>query len=182
VAKKEIVIAIPDEVIMQKIYYIRNQKIMLDRDLAVLYGVETKRLKEAVKRNAERFPEDFMFEMTKQEFENWRTQFATSKEDKQGLRYAPFCFTEQGVTMLSCVLSSDRAIKVNIQVIRIFTRIRQILMDNTELRLEIEQIKHKLGNHSKNIELVFQYLDELLEKKNDPKPRPQIGYKTKGKE
>jgi hypothetical protein len=170
-------LSIPDEVIINQIYYIRGQKVMLDRDLSVLYGVETKRLKEAVKRNIQRFPGDFMFEMTKQEFENWRTQFATSKEDKQGLRYAPFCFTEQGVTMLSCILNSDRAIKVNIQVIRIFTRIRQALIDNTELRLEIEQIKHKLGNHSKNIELVFQYLDELLEKKEKPAPRKKIGYK-----
>ena len=89
---------------------------MIDRDLAELYGVETKRLKEAVRRNASRFPSDFMFEMNKEEFEDWRTQNATSKEDKQGLRYAPFCFTEQGVTMLSCVLSSERAIMVNIQI------------------------------------------------------------------
>ena len=111
-------IAIPDEVLMNKIHLIRGQKVMLDRDLSDLYGVETKRLKEAVKRNIERFPEDFMFELTKQEFENWRSQIASSKSDKMGLRYAPFCFTEQGVTMLSCVLSSKRAIEVNIRIIR----------------------------------------------------------------
>jgi hypothetical protein len=178
-AKQENNIAIPDEVIMNQIYHIRGQKIMIDRDLATLYGVETKRLKEAVRRNASRFPEDFMFEMNKQEFENWRSQFASSNADKMGLRYAPFCFTESGVTMLSCVLNSERAIKVNIQIIRIFTKIRQMLMDNTELRLEIEQIKKKVDNQSKNIELVFQYLDELVEKKENPKPRPQIGFKTR---
>lgn len=96
-------------IIMNKIYMIRGQKVMIDRDLAELYEVETKRLKEAVRRNENRFPKDFMFEMNKKEFANWRSQFATSNEDKQGLRYAPFCFTEQGVTMLSCVLNSDRA-------------------------------------------------------------------------
>lgn len=96
-------IAISEEVVMSKIYKIRGQKVMLDRDLAELYQVETKRLKEAVRRNISRFPEDFMFEMTKNELEIWRSQFATSKSDQKGLRYVPFCFTEQGVTMLSCV-------------------------------------------------------------------------------
>jgi hypothetical protein len=118
-----------------------------------------------------------MFEMSSQELEVWRSQFVTSKSDKQGLRFAPFCFSEQGVTMLSCVLHSPLAIKTNIQIIRIFTRIRQMLMDNTELRLEIEYIKNKLDNQGKNIELVFQYLDELLEKKENLKPRPEVGYK-----
>ncbi|MDQ3190717.1 MAG: ORF6N domain-containing protein [Bacteroidota bacterium] len=175
--KKEAEIIVPDEIVMNQIYYARGQKVMIDRDLATLYGVETKRLKEAVRRNSFRFPEDFMFEMSKQEFEIWRSQFASSNADKKGLRYAPFCFTESGVTMLSCVLNTERAINVNIQIIRIFTKIRQMLMDNTELRLEIEQIKKKLNNQGKNIELVFQYLDQLLEKNENPKPRQQIGYK-----
>lgn len=100
-------VIIPDEVVMSKIYVIRNHKVMLDRDLAELYGVETKVLKQAVRRNIASFPEDFMFEMTKEELENWRSQFVTSKEDRQGLRYMPFCFSEQGLTMLSCVLSSE---------------------------------------------------------------------------
>src|ERR1035437_7370622 len=104
---------IPDERIVDKIYLIREQKVMIDRDLAELYGVETKRLKEAVKRNIERFPEDFMFEMTKEEFANWRSQFATSKSDMLGLRYALFCFTNLGVPQLSTVLKSKRAIMVN---------------------------------------------------------------------
>lgn len=94
-----------------------------------------------------------------------------------GLRYAPYAFTEQGVAMLSSVLNSKKAIAVNIQIIRIFTKIRQMLIDNTELRLDIEKIKKKLDNHGKNMEVVFQYLDELLEKKNVPKIRKQIGYK-----
>jgi len=93
---------------------------MIDRDIAGLYGVETKRLKEAVRRNIARFPEDFMFEMTKEEFENWRSRFATSKSDQIGLPYAPFCFTEPGVTMLSCILNSETAIRVNIQIIRVY--------------------------------------------------------------
>ncbi|MBA4239227.1 MAG: DNA-binding protein [Sphingobacteriaceae bacterium] len=165
---------------MNKIYVIRNQKVMLDRDLAELYGVETKRLKEAVKRNLGRFPEDFMFELTEVELNNWRTQFATSNSDKKGLRYLPFAFTEQGVAMLSSVLNSEKAISVNIQIIRIFTRIRQMLSDNTELRLGIEELRKKTENNTKNIEVVFQYLDELLDKKNE-KPRTQIGYKTSKK-
>lgn len=134
-------VTIPEEIITNKIYLIRDQKIMLDRDLAELYGVETKRLKEAVRRNKERFPDDFMFEMSKEELQNWRTHFATSKEVKKGLRYAPFCFTEQGVAMLSSVLNSPRAIAVNIRIIRIFTKIREAFTDNLNLKLEIEEIK-----------------------------------------
>ncbi len=176
--KKEISLMVPDEIIMNQIYYIRGQKIMLDRDLAELYGVETKQLKRQVKRNIDRFPEDFMFEMTSMELRNWRSQFGTSKSEQMGLRHTPFCFTEQGVAMLSSVLNSDRAIKVNIQIIRIFTRIRQTLADNTDLRLEIEHIKKDLHKKGKSIDLVFKYLDELLEKKENQVPRKQIGFKT----
>jgi hypothetical protein len=171
-------ITIPDEIITNKIYLIREQKVMLDRDLAELYGVETRVLKQAVRRNVKRFPEDFMFEMTKEELEVWRSQFATSNQDKKGLRYAPFCFTEQGVTMLSCVLNSERAIAVNIRIIRVFTKIREVLTDNLSVKLDIEEIKKKLTNHSKNIELVFNYLDELIDKKENEKPRKEIGYKA----
>ncbi len=174
-------VAVSEEVIMNKIYLVRDQKVMLDRDLAELYGVETKRLKEAVRRNIARFPKDFMFEMTKEEFLNWRTQFATSNADKMGLRYIPFCFTEQGVTMLSCVLNSQRAIQLNIQIVRIFTKIREVLTDNLSVKLEIEEIKKKLKNQDKNIELVFSYLDELIEKQENPVPRTQIGYKLSKK-
>ena len=175
-------IMLPDEVVMTKIFVVRGQKVMIDRDLAELYGVETKRLKEAVRRNITRFPEDFMFEMTKEEFSNWRTQFATSNSDRKGLRYTPFCFTEQGVTMLSCILNSDRAIQLNIQIVRIFTKIREVLTDSLSIKLEIEEIKKKLQNQDKNIELVFTYLDELIEKQENPQPRKRIGFKTSDEE
>jgi phage regulator Rha-like protein len=170
-------IMLSDEVVMTKIFVVRGQKVMIDRDLAELYGVETRVLKQTVRRNIERFPEDFMFEMTKEEFTNWRSQFVTSNSDKQGLRYAPFCFTEQGVTMLSCTLNSKRAIQLNIQIVRIFTKIREVLTDTLSLKLDIEDIKKKLENQDKNIELVFTYLDELMEKQDNPKPRKQIGFK-----
>jgi hypothetical protein len=158
-----------------KIYLIRNQKVMLDSHLAELYQVETKRLKEQVKRNLNRFPEDFMFELTKNEYENLRSQFATSSWG--GSRYLPLVFTEQGVAMLSSVLNSDRAIAVNIKIIRIFTKMRALLADNLSLRLEIEEIKKKVTNQSKNIELVFSYLDELIDKKENKTERIKIGYK-----
>lgn len=165
------------EIIMHKIYLIRGQKVMLDRDLAELYAVETRVLKQAVKRNISRFPDDFMFEMNKEEFGIWRSQNVISKSDLTGLRHMPFCFTEQGVAMLSSVLGSEKAIKVNIEIIRAFTRMRRVLADNTELRLAIEEIRKKTENNTKNIELVFQYLDELIDKKENQKPRKQIGYK-----
>lgn len=171
-------IILPDEVVMNKIYFIRGQKVMLDRDLAELYGVETKRLKEQVKRNMDRFPEDFMFELNDAEFNNWRSQIATSNSDKMGLRYKPFAFTEHGVLMLSSVLNSAKAIQVNIQIMRIFTRTKQALMDNAEVRLIIEELRTKTDNNTKNIEVVFQYLEELMTKNENPEPRTQIGYKA----
>lgn len=170
-------ITIPDNIITNKIYMIREQKVMLDRDLAKLYFVETKVLKQAVRRNIKRFPKDFMFELTKKEFENWRSQIVTSKNDIKGLRYAPFAFTEQGIAMLSSVLKSDRAISVNIQIIRIFIKIREVLTDTIHLQLKIEEIKKQLSNQNKNIELVFDYLDELLDKKSKQIPRQKIGFK-----
>jgi S-adenosylmethionine synthetase len=168
---------ISEETISDKIYFIRNQKVMLDRDLAMLYGIQTKVLKQAVKRNISRFPDDFMFELSDAEFSNWRSQIVTSNSDKMGLRYAPMAFTEHGVLMLSSILNSDKAIQTNIQIMRIFTKVRQMLLDTTEIKLDIAQIKKKLENHDKNIELVFNYLDELTEKKEDEKPRTKIGYK-----
>ena len=150
---------------------------MIDRDLAVLYQVETRVLKQAVRRNINRFPQDFMFEMSKEEFANWRSQIVISNSDQIGLRYLPFCFTEQGVAMLSSVLNSERAINVNIQIIRIFTRIRQMFIDNADLRLEIETIKTKVDNQDKNMEVVFRYLDELIERKAKPLTRKRIGFK-----
>jgi hypothetical protein len=174
--KKQVYPAISDEVITNKIYLLRGQKIMLDRDLAELFEVETKVLKQAVKRNIDIFPEHFMFEMTEEEFNNWRSQFVTSNSDKMGLRYKPFCFTEHGVLQIANVLKSGKARQMSIRIIEIFVKMREILTSNIELRLEIEHIKKKVDNHGKNIELVFQYLDELLEKKENPQPRKQIGF------
>ena len=173
-------VAVPEEVIMNKIYLKRDQKIMLDKDLAELYGVLTGNLNKAVKRNIKRFPKDFMFQLTKEEFDNLKFQFGTSSWG--GTRNLPFAFTEQGVAMLSGILNSDRAINVNIQIMRIFTRVRQLLSDNLSVKLEIEEIKKKLENQDKNIELVFSYLDELIEKQENPQARKQIGYKRKDEE
>lgn len=164
-----------EETIANKIYFIRNQKVMLDRDLAALYGIETKVLNQAVKRNMSRFPEDFMFQLTEIEFQNLKSQIVTSSWG--GTRKLPYAFTEHGVLMLSSVLKSDKAIQVNIQIMRIFTKVRQMLLDTTELKIDILQIQKKLENHDKNIELVFSYLDELTEKKENEPPRPTIGYK-----
>jgi hypothetical protein len=136
--------------------------------------VETGRLNESVARNPDRFPDDFMFRLNAGEFESLMSQFATSK--RGGRRKLPYVFTEHGVLMLSSILNSKQAIQVNIQVMRIFTRIRRMFIDNTGIRLEIEKIKSKLDNQDKNMEIVFRYLDELLEKKEEPKPRKRIGY------
>jgi hypothetical protein len=168
-------IQLSEELISNKIYFIRDQKVMFDSDLALLYGIETRVLKQAVRRNINRFPEDFMFELTKIEFDNLTSQFVTSSWG--GTRKLPFAFTEHGVLMLSSVLKSDKAIQTNIQIMRIFTKVRQMLLDTTEIKIDILQIQKKLENHDKNIELVFSYLDELTEKKESEKPRTKIGYK-----
>lgn len=166
-----------DELIVNKIYFVRGQKVMLDEDLAELYQVTTGNLNKAVARNIKRFPEDFMFRLTDEEFKN--LLFQNGIASWGGRRQAPNAFTEEGLAMLSGVLSSDRAIAVNIQIMRIFTRIRQMLADNTDLRLEIERIKSKLDNQDKNMEVVFRYLDELVAKKDEPPiPRKRIGFKS----
>ena len=166
---------IPPEQIITKIYTLRGQKVMIDRDLAELYGVETKRLKEAVKRNINRFPEDFMFQMTKIEFVNWRSQFATSNSgDKMGLRHSPMVFTEQGVAMLSSILKSEKAIAVNIQIIRLFTKMKHMMSSHQELIAEIEDIKRKAIAQDEKIEQIFNYLNKFVEQKTD---RKKLGYK-----
>ena len=164
-----------EETISDKIYFIRGQKVMLDRDLALLYGIETKVLKQAVKRNISRFPDDFMFQLSQSEFDNLRSQIVTSSWG--GTRIFPSVFTEHGVLMLSSVLKSDKAIQTNIQIMRIFMKVRQMLLDTTEIKVDILQIQKKLENHDKNIELVFSYLDELTEKKENENERVKIGYK-----
>ena len=168
-------LVLADKVVLDKICVVRGEKVMLDRDLAQLYNVETKVLKQAVRRNIDRFPADFMFELSNEEFTILRSQIVTSSWG--GARYIPMAFTEQGVAMLSSVLGSKKAIQVNIQIVRVFTRMRRILADTLGLKLDIEEIKKKLENQDKNIELVFNYLDELIEKTDNPEPRKEIGYK-----
>lgn len=158
---------------MKQIYFVRGQKVMIDKDLALLYAVQTKYLNRAVMRNIKRFPDDFMFQLTKQETENLRFQIGTSSWG--GNRRFPYVFTEQGVAMLSGVLNSDRAIHVNIQIMRVFTEIRKMLYDNSELRVAIEEIRKKTENNTKNIEVVFQYFDEFLEEKEKQKKRKARG-------
>tara|TARA_R110000868_G_scaffold256510_1_gene513231 strand:+ start:479 stop:1006 length:528 start_codon:yes stop_codon:yes gene_type:complete len=169
-------VSIPDEAIFNKIYEIRGEKVMLDRDLAELYGVETKRLKEQVRRNIERFPEDFMFELTKDELEDWRSQFATSNREVMGLRVAPFVFTEHGVLMLSSVLNSNEAIKVNIRIVRIYTRMKELLLTHKDLIAEMENIRRKVDGQDEKIEQIFSYLQQFVRKQETP--RKQIGYRT----
>ncbi|MGV8138349.1 MAG: ORF6N domain-containing protein [Mangrovibacterium sp.] len=166
---------------MSKIYVIRNEKVMLDRDLAELYGVETKVLKQSVKRNISRFPSDFMFEMSEKEFKDWRKEYITTTEDKKGLRYAPFCFTEQGVAMLSSILNSERAIQVNIQIIRIFTKMRALLATHKEILQKLEQLEKKDIEQDEKIMLIFEYLKQLEKAKQEElefKNRPRIGFKS----
>jgi len=160
--------------IVSKIYIIRNKKVMFDRDLAKLYGVQTKVLNLAVKRNIKRFPEDFMFQLNKEEFKIWKFQIETSKSDKMGLRKLPFVFTEQGVAMLSGVLNSDRAINVNIQIIRTFTKIRELLATNEALQRKMMDMERKYDGKIKEI---FDTLGFLLEDKI--KSKKEIGFKTK---
>ncbi len=166
-----------DEIVINKIYLIREQKVMLDRDLAELYGVETRALNQAVKRNAERFPNDFMFQLTEEEFNDWKSQIVMSNSTKMGLRKKPLVFTEQGVAMLSSVLNSEIAIRVNIQIIRVFTKMREMLMTHKDILLQLQKIEKKLTGHDENINLIFQYLKKLL---NPQQPvRNKIGFRRK---
>jgi hypothetical protein len=165
---------VPQEIIESKILLVRGKKVMLDRDLARLYGVDTKALKQAVKRNQRRFPEDFMFELTQEEFQNWRSQFVTSKADKMGLRYPPYAFTENGVAMLSSVLNSDRAVQVNIQIMRTFTRLREFLATHEELGRKIEQMEKKYDSQFK---IVFEAIRQLMIPPTAPKRK--IGFDLK---
>jgi hypothetical protein len=174
---------IPDEVVMNKIFLVRGQKVMLDFDLADLYGVETKYLKRAVKRNLARFPSDFMFALNLNELKNLRCQFGTSSLRYDGAaawgghRYRPMAFTEQGVAMLSSVLNSERAVSVNIHIIRVFTRMREMLVTHKDLLLKLEQMEGRLVRHDDDIKVIFDYLKELLTPKTPPMRR--IGFKQK---
>jgi hypothetical protein len=166
-------VVITDEVVLNKIYLIKGQKVMLDSDLAELYSVETKQLKRAVRRNIGRFPRDFMFELTIGEFKNLKSQIGTSSWG--GIRYSPMAFTEQGVAMLSSILNSERAVLMNIHIIRVFTKMREMLLSNKDILLKLEQLDRKTIRQDDDIKLIFEYLKELL---NPPKePMRKIGFK-----
>jgi phage regulator Rha-like protein len=182
-AKKASVVIVPNKVLINKIYILRKQKVMLDKDLAELYGVIPRRLREQVKRNINNFPEHFMFQLNEQEVEMLILQNVIASARQLG-GSLPYVFTEHGVLMLANVLRSDQAIQVSIKIIEVFVKLREMLLENTELRLAIEKLEKTAVNNTKNIELVFQYIDELsekqekLEKKNSkPKERNPIGYK-----
>jgi hypothetical protein len=151
---------------------------MIDDDLAELYQVETRRLNEQVKRNRSRFPEDFMFRLTEAEWRNLKSQNATSSWG--GRRKIPYAFTEHGVLMLSSVLNSDRAIQVNIKIMRIYTKMREMLMTNKDILLKLEKLERKVIKHDQDINVVFGYLKELLNPRTEPISK--IGFKRKGEE
>ena len=164
---------IPAEVIVAKILIVRGKKVILDRDLAILYEVKTKRLNEQVARNKKRFPEDFMFRLTEEETDFLRSHFATS--NRGGRRYLPYVFTQEGVAMLSSVLNSERAIMVNIQIMRAFAQLRRLLLTNSDLRRKIEAIEKK---YDKQFAIVFQTIKQLLEPPS-AKEKKIIGFSAR---
>lgn len=175
-------LTVSDETVISKIHLIRGKRVMLDRDLAKMYGVETKVLNQAVKRNKERFPPDFMFQMTPEELEIWKSQNVTSNSLKMGIRKMPYVFTEMGVAMLSSVLKSETAIEVNIQIVRIFSRMREVLLTHNDILLKLSQLEQtilnqdeKVDKHEQEIQAIFNALKQLL---NHPQePRRKVGFK-----
>lgn len=164
---------IPDESIIDKIYLIRDQNVMIDRDLAVLYGVETKVLKQAVKRNSDIFPEHFMFELTVEEFQNLRSQIVTSSWG--GQRYMPYVFTEHGVLQLANVLRSKRAKIMSIRIIEVFVRMRELLLSHKDILLKLEQMERQVSKNSEEIQTIFNALKQLINPLQEPRKR--IGFR-----
>ena len=166
--------SIPDRIVESKILLIRGKKVMIDKDIAELYGVTTKRLNEQVKRNHTRFPEDFMFQLTGIE----KSEVVANCDHLNNLKYSPnlpYAFTEYGVVMLASVLNSERAIEVNIQIVRVFTRLREMVLTHKDILLKLEQLEKQVVNNSGDIQIIFTALNELLEQPNPP--RKQIGFK-----
>ena len=169
-------IIITEKTIESKIYFIRGQKVMMDSDLAEMYGVETKRLKEQVKRNRDRFPEDFMFELTAKEAEDLsRSQFATLKRG-YNIKYLPYAFTEHGVLMLSSVLRSEQATEVNIRIMRVYSKMKELLMLNKDILLKLEKLERSSDKHDKDIQIIFSYIKKLIEQPVKEKTT-RIGFK-----
>ena len=172
-------IVVPDEAVMNKIWQVRGHKVMLDRDLAELYGVKAIRLREQVKRNIERFPENFMMQLTQKEVEDMVSQNAIPSRQVLG-GSLPYAFTEHGVLMLSNVLKSERAIQMSIRIIEIFVKLRETLLLYKDVALLVEQVEKRLGKQDEKIELLFAYLSKFIEKEDTP--RTEIGFKQKGKQ
>lgn len=173
-------ILLNEQQVLNKIFLIRGQKVMLDQDLAELYGIETRRLNEQVKRNIERFPEDFMFELTDQEYVHLMSQIATSSWG--GRRKRPYAFTEYGVLMLSSVLSSKTAIQVNIKIMRVYAKFREMLIAHQDILIKLEQLEHKIqkqdqktNKQEEDIDAIFNALKQLLQKES--KPRKKVGFR-----
>src|SRR6186713_1996807 len=169
-------IKVSENVIISKIYLVRGQKVMLDEDLAEMYGVETKRLNEQVKRNEDRFPKDFMFQLTEKEFLNLKSQIATSSWG--GRRKFPYVFTEHGVLMLSSVLNSSTAIKVNITIMRVYTKLKKLLLTHHDILVKLEKIEKKMleqdvknNKHEEELQIVFDALKQLLDPPQEPRKR-----------
>ncbi|MBK8291466.1 MAG: ORF6N domain-containing protein [Flammeovirgaceae bacterium] len=174
---KELSVVTTSDFIATKILFLRDEKVLLDADLALLYGVETKRLKEAVKRNSERFPDDFMFQLTKDEWLNLRSQTASSsspagKAGWGGTRYPPFAFTEQGVAMLSGILNSPRAVETNIAIMRTFVALRKLMETNKDLAAKIRQLEKK---YDQRFKLVFDTIQKLIKQEREIRP---IGFEV----
>lgn len=181
-AKKELQALVAEQKILNRIYVIRGEKVMLDRDLAEMYGVETRVLNQSIKRNLNRFPKDFMFQLSEKEFKNLISQNVTSSWG--GTRKLPYAFTEQGVAMLSSVLNSETAIEVNIRIIRVFTKMREFALTHKEILMQLAKLEKEVSSNnsnternSKDIENIFMVLKELLEKESKPTPRNKIGFK-----
>jgi ORF6N domain len=177
-AKQKVSIAIPDETVISKIFIVRGKKVMIDTDLAELYAVPTRRLNEQVKRNTRRFPEDFMFQLTQEEKQSLIENYTHLNR----LKYSPnlpFAFTEHGAVMLASVLNSERAIEVNVQIVRIFTRMRELVLTHKDILLKLEQLERKVVGQDDDIKVIFGYLKELLDPPSEPMRK--IGFKQKGK-
>jgi phage regulator Rha-like protein len=164
---------IPNESIVNKIVFLRGEKVLLDYDLAELYSVETKVLKQAVRRNIKRFPGDFMFELTKEENQSLRSQNVTLKRGQHS-KYLPFAFTEQGVAMLSSVLNSERAIEVNISIMRAFVQLRKMIASNNKLARKLAELEQHLESHDEQIQAIFEAIRQLMTPPE--KPRKKIGF------
>ncbi len=173
---KAVQVVIADEVVMQKIYLIRGQRVMIDSDLSALYGYETKRMNEQVKRNQERFPASFMFQLTLEEVESLRSQFATANVSTK-TRTLPYAFTEHGILMLASILKTETAIKASVHIIEVFVKLREMVLTHKDILLKLEQLDKQQALQDTNIQQLLQYIQLFMTEKK--KPRPQIGFKVK---